>query len=84
MRSKKEIREEIARLKALEAQAAEDIEEAINEGSKCLDIYIQIANAFQDKRITLEWVLNEKGAATVRSGWIVKQENITRDKQAPL
>ena len=84
MRSKKEIREEIARLKALEAQAAEDIEEAINEGSKCLDIYIQIANAFQDKRITLEWVLNEKGMATVRSGWIVKQENITRDKQAPL
>ena len=62
MRSKKEIREEIARLKALEAQAAEDIEEAINEGSKCLDIYIQIANAFQDKRIILEWVLNEKGA----------------------
>ena len=61
MRSKKEIREEIARLKALEAQAAEDIEEAINEGSECLDIYIQIANAFQDKRITLEWVLNEKG-----------------------
>ena len=62
MRSKKEIREEIARLKALEAQAAEDIEEAINEGNKYLDIYIQIANAFQDKRITLEWVLNEKGA----------------------
>ena len=62
MRSEKEIREEITCLKALEAQAAEDIEEAINEGSKCLDIYIQIANAFQDKRITLEWVLNEKGA----------------------
>ena len=61
-RSKKEIREEIARLKALEAQAAEDIEEAINEGNNYLDIYIQIANAFQDKRITLEWVLNEKGA----------------------
>ena len=61
MRSKKEIREEIARLKALEAQAAEDIEEAINEGSKYLDIYIQKANAFQDRRITLEWVLNEKG-----------------------
>ena len=60
MRSKKEIREEIARLKALEAQAAEDIEEAINEGSKYLDIYIQKANAFQDRRITLEWVLNEK------------------------
>ena len=62
MRSKKEIREEIARLKALETQTAEDIEEAINEGSKYLDIYIQIANVFQDKRITLEWVLNEKGA----------------------
>ena len=62
MRSEKEIREEITRLKALEAQAAEDIEEAINEGSKYLDIYIQKANAFQDRRITLEWVLNEKGA----------------------
>ena len=60
MRSEKEIREEVNRLKALEAQAAEDIEEAINEGSKYLDIYIQIANAFQDKRITLEWVLNER------------------------
>ena len=62
MRSEKEIREEITYLKALEAQAAEDIEEAINEGSKYLDIYIQKANAFQDRRITLEWVLNEKGA----------------------
>ena len=62
MRSEKEIREEVTRLKALEAQAAEDIEEAINEGSKYLDIYVQKANAFQDKRITLEWVLNEKGA----------------------
>ena len=60
MRSEKEIREEVNRLKALEAQAAEGIEEAINEGSKYLDIYIQIANAFQDKRITLEWVLNER------------------------
>ena len=56
MRSEKEIREEITCLKALEAQAAEDIEEAINEGSKYLDIYIQKANAFQDQRITLEWV----------------------------
>ena len=62
MRSEKEIREEISYLKALEAQAAEDIEEAINEGSKHLDIYIQIANAFQDRRTTLEWVLNEKRA----------------------
>ena len=60
MRSEKEIREEVTRLKALEAQAAEDIEEAINEGSKYLDIYIQRANAFQDKRIILEWVLNER------------------------
>ena len=60
MRTEKEIREEVTRLKALEAQAAEDIEEAINEGSKYPDIYIQIANAFQDKRITLEWVLNER------------------------
>ena len=62
MRSEKEIREEITYLKALEAQAAEDIEEAINEGSKYLDIYIQKANAFQDRRITRDWVLNEKGA----------------------
>ena len=61
MRNEKEIREEITRLKALEAQVAEGIEEAINEGSKYLDIYIQIANTFRDQRITLEWVLNEKG-----------------------
>ncbi len=59
MRSEKEIREEITRLKALEAQAVEDMEELINEGSNYLDIYIQKANAIQGQRITLEWVLNE-------------------------
>ncbi len=59
MRSEKEIREEITRLKALEAQAVEDMEESINEGSNYLDIYIQKANAIQGQRITLEWVLNE-------------------------
>lgn len=59
MRSEKEIQEEIARLLILEKETAEDIKEIINEGSNYLDIYIQKANAIQNQRIALEWVLNK-------------------------
>lgn len=61
MRSKKEIREEINRLLILEKEAAEDIEEAINEdyGYSYLDIHIERANIYQRQRAVLEWVLNE-------------------------
>ena len=61
MRSEKEIREEINRLLILEKEAAEDIEEALNEeyGHNYLDIYIERANIYQRQRAVLEWVLNE-------------------------
>lgn len=59
MKSEKEIQKEISRLLILEKETAEDIKEIINEGSNYLDIYIQKANAIQNQRIALEWVLNK-------------------------
>ena len=61
MRSEKEIQEEINRLLTLEKEAAEDIEEAINDdyGHSYLDIYIERANIYQFQRAVLEWVLNK-------------------------
>lgn len=59
MKSEKEIQEEITHLLILEKETAEDIKEIINEGSNYLDIYIQKANAIQNQRIALEWVLNK-------------------------
>jgi hypothetical protein len=61
LRSEKELRGDVGRLKDLIKETVEDMWDSVNEGDYSLDYYVQRLNDFHNQLMTLTFILNDEG-----------------------